>query len=139
MASVAWIGLDELKEQLRKLPADLTSEATNIIQATANRAEADMKARYAAHKRSGNLMDGLEQVERDDRTAYGYAIVIINKAPHAWIFEFGSQARHRGITTWAPMPAGHVFIPAMDSNRHWMYGQLKEVLKRAGLEMSGDF
>jgi Bacteriophage HK97-gp10, putative tail-component len=139
MANVTFEGLDELKEQLRHLPAALTGEAANVIQATANRAEADMRARYSAHVRSGNLRDGLEQIERDERSANGYAIMMINRARHAWIFEFGTQARHRGIVTWAPMPAGHVFIPAMDSNRRWMYEQLKDVLRRAGLEVSGDF
>jgi len=137
MASVTFDGLDELKEALRQLPAELTAESANVIQATANRAEVDMRAGYPV--RSGELRDHLAQVERDNRTAYGYAITLINTSPIAWIFEFGTQARHRGLKTWGPMPAGHVFINAMDTNRRWMYEQLKDVIRRAGLEVSGDF
>jgi hypothetical protein len=138
MATLVWDGLDELKAQLRALPAELTGEAAHVIQATANRAEADMSAAYAAHRRSGELADALKQVERDNRTEFGYAITMINTSPVAWIFENGTQARHRGLRSTGAMPAGHVFLPAMIHNRAWMYGQLKGVLTRAGLGVTGD-
>jgi hypothetical protein len=139
MASVTWDGLDELKARLRALPAELTGEAAHVIQATANRAEADMRAAYSEHVRSGELRDALKQLERDTPTEYGYAITMINTSPVAWIFENGTQARHRGLRSTGAMPAGHVFLPAMIRNRRPMYEQLKGVLVRAGLGVTGDF
>jgi len=137
MASLTWAGLSELKVQLRTLPERLKGEATHVVDAAANRAEADMKAEYAAHVRSGNLLGHVQQTVTDD-SAYGYAIQVKNTAPHAWLFEFGSQARHRNLKTWKAMPAGHVFIPAMETNRRWMYEQLIEMMTREGLQVTGD-
>ena len=137
MASLTWVGLSELKADLRKLPDQLKGEARHIVDAAANRAEADMRTGYLQHKRSGNLIDHLSQVVTDD-SAFGYAIQLKNTAHHAWLFEYGSQARHRGIKTWKPMPAGHVFVPAMEKNRRWMYDELRAMLTREGLGVTGD-
>ena len=137
MASLTWSGLSELKAELRQLPDRLKGEARHIVDAAANRAEADMKAKYAEHVHSGDLLDHVEQQVTDD-SPYGYAIQVKNTAHHAWLFEFGSQARHRNLKTWGPMPAGHVFIPAMDKNRRWMWDQLSDMLRRQGLDVSGD-
>jgi hypothetical protein len=138
VASLTWSGLSELKAELRALPDRLKVEATHIVDAAANRAEADMKAGYGAHVHSGNLLDHVSQTVTDD-SAFGYAIQVKNTSPHAWLFEFGSQARHRNLKTWRPMPANHVFIPAMDRNRRWMWDELRALLLRQGLGVTGDY
>jgi len=137
MASLTWSGLDELKAALRQLPAELTGQAAKIVQAAANRAEADARLNYPVV--TGNLRDGMGQIERDDSANYGYRITVINRAPHAWIYEYGTQARHRGLKTWRPMPAGHVFVPAIERNRRWMYDQFRDLLRDQGLGVIGDF
>jgi len=137
VASLTWVGLSELKADLQQLPNRLKAEAAHIVDAAANRAVADMKAQYGQHVHSGNLLDHVDQQVTDD-SAFGYAIQVKNTAKHAWLFEFGSQARHRGLKTWRPMPAGHVFIPAMDKNRRWMWDQLRDLLLRQGLGVTGD-
>lgn len=137
MASITWVGLTELKAELRQLPDRLKGEATHIVDAAANRAQADMRAGYVQHRHSGNLLDHVQSTVTDD-SAFGYAVQVKNTAKHAWLFEYGSQARHRGIKTWQPMPAGHVFVPAMEKNRRWMYDELKAMLLRQGLDITGD-
>jgi hypothetical protein len=138
MASLTWSGLSELKEDLRNLPDYLKGEAAHIVDAAANRAQADIQSGYANHRHSGNLADHVEQTVTDD-SRYGYAIQVKANSPHAWLFEFGSQARHRNLKTWRPMPAGHVFVPAMDKNRRWMWDQLSALVTRQGMTVTGDY
>lgn len=138
MATLKWEGLEELKAALRQLPAELTGQAAKIVEAAANRAEADARLNYPVGK-TGNLRDGMGQIERDDSANFGYRITVINKAPHAWIYEYGTQARHRGLKTWRPMPVGNVFVPAMERNRRWMYDQFRALLREQGLGVTGDF
>jgi hypothetical protein len=132
------VGLAELKEDLRTLPDRLKGEAKHIVDGAANAAEHDMLVGYVNHTHSGNLADHVEQVVTDD-SAFGYAIQVKNTAPHAWLFEFGSQARHRNGKVWRPMPAFHVFIPAMDKNRRRMWDDLSAMVTREGLTVTGDY
>ena len=135
MASLVWSGLSELKADLRNLPHELAGEANHIVQAAANRAEADARAAYPV--RTGNLRDGMQQ-QVTDESEFGVSIRVKNTAHHAWIFEYGTQARHHGLKTWGPMPAGNVFVPAMEKNRRWMYDELTLMLLRHGLGVQGD-
>jgi len=136
--SVKWNGLAELREQLRHLPADLTGEATHIVEGRANRAAADMLAGYAEHRRAGRLQKGVT-VTHFDRGRFSAGAIVKNTAPHASIFENGTQARHTDLgANRGAMPPGHVFVPAVVRQRRAMYEDLKAMLVRYGLRVSGD-
>ncbi len=65
----------------------------------------------------------------------------------AWLYDNGSQARHY-ITKagkrhdtgamWGKTPAPHLFVQTMLRARRRMYEQLKDLLTRHGLSVSGD-
>lgn len=129
-------GLEELKAALRRLPEELTGEATHIAIGEANGAAADMKRAYPVVR--GKLLNSLVVTHFEKGKFIGGA-VLKNTAPHAWIFENGTQVRRdsRGRNRGA-MPPGRVFIPRMIRARRQMYAQLKALLVRKGLSVSGD-
>jgi Bacteriophage HK97-gp10, putative tail-component len=128
-------GLDELRAALRNLPTHLAAEASRPVQGAANAAAASIKAGYPV--RTGKLRDHLI-VETIDAPFQAGALVK-NTARHAAIFEYGTQARHTAIgANRGSMPPGHVFIPAIVRARRRMYEDLKGLLERNGLQVSGD-
>lgn len=137
-ARVTWTGLDELRAALRSLPSDLAGEAEHIVEGAANGAAVEARAGYASHIRSGNLIAHVD-VSKQAAGRYGVGFLVINRAKHAWLFENGSQARHTAIgANRGSMPATPTFVPAMIRARRRMYDQLRGVLERAGLIVSGD-
>jgi len=133
---VVWNGLAELREALRNLPADLTAEASHVVEGAANAAAADIKAGYPV--RTGNLRDHVF-VSHRDKGRFSAGAVVKNTAKHANIFEVGTQARHNSLgANRGSMPPGHVFVPAVIKRRRIMYEQLKALLERHGLKVSGD-
>ena len=129
------IGLDDLRAALRRLPAELTTEATREMVGAANGAAADIKRAYPVHE--GKLRDGI-QVEQVSGQFSGGAIVK-NTAPHAFIFENGTQVRRnaRGQNRGA-MPPGRVFVPRAIRHRRLMYERLKDLITRKGFQVTGD-
>jgi hypothetical protein len=133
---VVWNGLAELREALRNLPEELTGEAGHIIEGAANAAAADVKAAYPV--RTGNLRDHVF-VSHQDKGRFSAGAVVKNTAKHAWLFENGTQARHNDLgANRGSMPPGHVFIPAMIKRRRIMYQQLRALLERHGLKVTGE-
>lgn len=132
-------GLEELREGLRNLPADLTAEASHIVEAAANGAAAEVRQNYAKGP-TGNLIAGV-MVRPSAISTFSAGAIVESKSPHAWLYENGSQVRHtssganRGVMP--PAPPGRAFIPVMIKKRRQMQGQLIELLKRAGLQVSG--
>lgn len=133
-----WNGLDELRESLRHLPETLKAEAAHIVEGAANGAEVDMRAGYPA----GELRDGV-RVTHFSGGKFSAGAIVKSTSKLAWLYENGSEARHyvtvrgnRHLT--GKMPAKHVFIPAAMRARRRMYQQLKEMLQRQGLKVSGD-
>ena len=131
-------GLAELRAELRSLPVALTGEASGTVLSNAEAANNDMH--YP--RRSGDLADHLK-VETVSAGQYGAAAVVKNTSKHASIFENGTEARHyftiNGVRhETGRMPPGHVFVPAVVRRRREMYEQLKAMLERHGLEVSGD-
>lgn len=143
-ASVRWDGLDELLAAMRALPAELTAEATEYAQQAVDRAEADAAAGYG-HK-SGNLRDHLRQtVESTDR--FGVRLALKNTARHAWLWDYGTEARHYFTDAgkrhetgamWGKRPPPFTFTRAVIRWRRWMYEQDKAMLERQGLIVSGE-
>lgn len=129
-------GLDDLKAALRALPSELAGDASGIVMGAANGAESDVESAYP--ERTGNLKKGLK-VETVSAGPYGAGARLINRSPHAYIFENGTQARHTDIgANRGSMPPGNVFIPAVIRRRRSMYERLKGLLESKGLQVSGD-
>jgi hypothetical protein len=132
----AFSGLDELKAALRTLPADLAGEASHIVEAAANAAEADIKAGYPV--RTGDLRDHVLS-QALSTGAFSAGIVVKNTSKLAYIAENGTQARHTALgANRGSMPPLHVFIPAVIKRRRVMYAQLKDLCERKGIRVTGD-
>jgi hypothetical protein len=134
-------GLEELKAQLRALPAALADEANIIVQEHAQAAAAAVRAVYASHRDSGDLAEGVV-VEINAFGRFGVGVVVRSKAKHAWLFDHGSQARHyitrRGVQhLTGRMPVRPTFIPTMMRFRRAMYGELGDMLRAHGLIVTG--
>jgi hypothetical protein len=130
---IVWSGLEELKQQLRDLPAALAGEAGSIVLGAADGARADMH--YP--RRTGDLADHLT-ITKVTTGPFGAGAVVRNTSKHASLFENGTQARHTAIgANRGTMPPGHVFIPAVIRHRRAMYAQLTDLLVRHGLIVSG--
>lgn len=135
-ASVKWSGLDELRAELRRLPADLTDDASDIVEGAAQAAKTEIYDAYP--ERTGNLRSHLTVALRS-AGRYGAGAVVKNTAKHAYLFEMGTQARHTELgANRGSMPAGHVFVPIIIRRRRIMYDQLKSLLTRHGLVVSGE-
>ena len=138
-------GLDQLIQDLRQLPGHLRDEATTIIHATASGAVEEMRAAYPEGPR-GRLKRGLKTAFRQD-SEFGSAGVVTNTAPHAFIFEQGTQARYVSTLPLGrvknfgyrrgAMPPGRVFIPIAMRRRRDMYTALTEVVRRQGFQVTG--
>jgi hypothetical protein len=137
MATLEFVGLDELMLGLVALPDQLVGEATAILRAAADGMMAEAAAAYPV--RTGNLRWGLKKTELS-LGRYGVAYQVANTAPHAWIFENGTEARHVAVLPPWPaanfgpdrgrMPPGHVFIPAAERHRAQMYRNLSAMVER---------
>jgi Bacteriophage HK97-gp10, putative tail-component len=129
-----WEDLDALKAALRQLPEALAAEGAEIVERVAHEAKDEI---YAAYPRvTGNLRDGLA-VTTQSLGSVGVQATVVNNAPHAWIFEHGTEVRYtdKGVPR-GRMPPGHVFIPIMQRRRRAMEREdFTELLERAGLEV----
>jgi hypothetical protein len=138
MSTVTWSGLDELKVALALMPAALTDEAIPIITDTADRALADMQSEYP----EGELTQMLTQAPIAAGPFFG-GVRVRNGSGFAWMWDHGTQERHwaRGKGTgaeWGKTHPPHTFARVMAQQRRQMYEQLKAMLERAGLVVSGD-
>ncbi len=125
-------GLDELRDALRTLPADLTGEASHVVEAAANGAAASIKAGYP--DRTGDLRDHVFVDPFYAETPFASGYIVRNTAPLAWIFENGTQARQTAIgADRGSMPPGHVFIPIAAAKRRQMDVNLLDLVTRHGL------
>lgn len=128
-------GLDDLRRALQRLPDDLTDEASRIVTDAAELAKAAIVQGYPI--RSGSLRNHVT-LSHFSGGRYSAGALVKNTAPHAWIFENGTQARHTAIgADRGAMPPGHVFIPAAVRHRRGMYAQLRAMLERHGLQVTG--
>jgi hypothetical protein len=133
---VVWEGLAELKAALGQLPKRLAAEASAIVTDSAYAARDEIVAAYP--KRTGALRRGVK-VKLESVGQYGAGASVINTAPHAHLFEFGTQARHTKLgASRGSMPPGNIFVPRVIKHRRRMYDELKEMLKREGLIVTGD-
>jgi len=127
-------GLEELKAELRSLPADLTGEASHIIEAAGNRAVLDLKRGYPVV--TGKLRDRVSVTFT--QSGVSSKAVVRSGAPHAHLFEYGTAARHTGLgLNRGQMPPSHLFGRTMATVRREMYDQFVALLERHGLRVTG--
>jgi hypothetical protein len=144
-------GILELKQALAELPAHLKGQATAIVMDTAQAAANDIRSQYPlgspGRKRKGkeitpgNLRKGVKVVVKEIGPV-GVAAQVRSAAPHAPLYEFGTEARHyitkRGRwhgtgAMWGKRPGKPVFIPTMIRYRRLMYRKLAEIIEKQGL------
>jgi len=149
MSAVKWTGLDELREQLRRLPLELADEAQAIVDAHARMAQQDVQAGYPSV--TGRLIGGV-RVTLHSLARWGAGAVVKSTAPHAWVFEHGTKARTFTGTdklgrVFDNAPRGTMKAASRDQQAipkfiHWrarMYAQLAAMVERHGLVVSGYF
>jgi hypothetical protein len=132
-------GLDELKAALQALPAELTGEASHIIEAAGNRAVLDLKRGYPVV--TGKLRDRVDVTFTS--SGVSSKALVQSKAPHAHLFEYGTEARHTGLGLNRGRMFGrykvaptHLFGKTMAKVRREMYGELHALLERHGLKVT---
>ncbi len=126
-----------IRRRLRNLATDLEgthSEAAQIVVATTEAAANDIRSEYEAHRVTGTLASRV-------RVKYRSALVgtVISAAPHATIFEKGTNERFQKKTgkSVGSSPAHKVIAKVAPGHRERMRGQLADVLRRHGLEVTG--
>ena len=130
--------MGELREALRQLPAAVTSEAQVIVTEYTLKAAAEIIAAYP--EKTGNLKNGVQvEFQTAGYTARG---IVRNRAPHAWIYENGTETtryyHHNGtVASRGKMPPGHVFIPIAMKHRGLMKLDLVELVRSHGFHVSG--
>jgi hypothetical protein len=140
-ARIQFDGLAELRAALRSLPQDLAGEARHIVEGAANSAAADIGRAYA-RGRTGDLIKGVT-VAHVEAGKYSAGAVVKNTSKLANIVEVGTVARHyfskHGVKhLTGRRPAAHVFVPRVIRARRKMYDELKDMLVRNGLTVTGD-
>ena len=88
-----WDGLAEFYDQLRNMPEALTGEAAHITEGVANAAVLDIKSAYPVGP-TGNLRDGVYVTHWTRGHQFSVGAIVTSSAPHAWLYENGSAARH---------------------------------------------
>jgi hypothetical protein len=136
--SATFTGLDELRLRLQDLPEDLREEGGELVLRIGDAAVGDLQAGYLSRKVSGNLARG---VRKDTwHNPFGTAVRIRSTAPHAFMFENGTQVRkidgprYAGANRGAARP-GKVFVPIMRRHRRTLMEGLADLLDRAGLDV----
>lgn len=136
MVKFEWTGLTELRAAIAALPAELTGEAEKIVTGHANAAGVAIRSGYGF--KTGTLRRGVTVEVKATKTLAVNAR-IASTAPHAWIFENGTEAR-KTKHGWnrGRMAPGRVFIPAMIRYRQRLYTDLAALLERHGLRVTMD-
>lgn len=140
---IAIDGLDEFTRALRALPDELRREAGASVARIAKDAEAEVRAAYErvhSDKTGGDhLADHVMTVVDDGGTSYARAWVR-SKSPHSHLYEFGTATRafktrqgNSGAT--GPHPT---FVPIVQRSRKRMKAELVAIVKKIGLEVSGE-
>ncbi len=130
-----YTGLRELRAELRSLPENLHGEAENHADARANRAALEIRQAYAIV--SGELVQGV-QVEKVQRTRFYAGRRVQSKSPLAFIYENGTVARQTKLGyNRGRMPPKHVFVRAMIAQRRSFYDDLRDMMRRYGLRVTG--
>uniref|UniRef100_A0A6M3JS03 Putative tail protein n=1 Tax=viral metagenome TaxID=1070528 RepID=A0A6M3JS03_9ZZZZ len=135
-ASVTWEGMAEFRAALRATPEHLRDEAVGITANTAHTAAQEIVDEYPTV--TGNLKDGVKTAQMTTGN-YGAGYIVKSTAPHAHLYEFGTQARQTDLgANRGAMPAKHTVIQVAVRRRRQMHDELAAMLRREGFEVTGD-
>jgi hypothetical protein len=133
-ATVTWIGLEELKAALLRLPAELTELAGGIVRAASDAAAEEIREAYPEGE-TGNLRRGV-RVSNRPAGAFGVARVVRSTAPHAVLFETGTQTRQTALGyNRGFMPGANIFVPVVTRHRRDMQEDLVALVEDAGIDV----
>ena len=133
-------GLDELRHVLKNLPTSLAEQSESIIDNRAEIARSTITQLYP--RRTGNLRKGV-RLKEITMGPYGRGRKVENRAPHAWLFEYGTEGtrfyttKHGKRKSVGQMPPGRVFIPNAIRHKRILMTELVAMLERAGLVVTG--
>jgi hypothetical protein len=133
-----WVGLDELRKALLRLPAELTAEAADIVNDAADAAAVEIREAYPEGE-TGNLKKGV-RVRTETGRAGPFTVrkSVRSTAPHANIFEVGTKVRtNKAGANRGFMPGANIFVPVVTRRRRVMFTDLLRVLEEAGLDVRG--
>jgi hypothetical protein len=135
-----WSGLEEFRDALKRLPTDLRDDAAEIMNTEVEVARAAIDAEYATHTVTGTLRARLRLTTKYDGP-YGYRAELRNRAAHAWIFDYGTEARHyvtaSGRThATGKMPPTHTFVRNAIRARERIQTRIVKMMEGHGLEVS---
>jgi HK97 gp10 family phage protein len=129
MAGVRLEGLDDLRDALHTLPADLVRETQRAVMAAAESTASALRAVYPV--RTGNLRRGVRV--RVDQTPTGTTATVLSTAPYAAYWEYGTEIR-RTQRGWnrgaAPAHAGQGLRSLAARRRPQLRALVIEVLER---------
>jgi hypothetical protein len=132
--SVKIVGGDALMAALKALPEQLAEEAGGIVAGHAGLAAAKVVAAYPVH--TGNLKKGVTVT----RESFGLTVMskVKSTAPHAYIFENGTNAPRRTEKGWnrGKMPPGNVFLPITLREKAALRQDMIALVERAGFKVS---
>jgi len=135
-AALTLIGLDELRAALLALPGELTAKAVGIVSAAADGAAAEIKAAYPEGE-TGNLKRGV-RVGTKGGGDFTVRRVVRSTAPHATLFETGTQTRQTALGyNRGFMPGANIFVPVVVRRRRAMFEDLVAIVEQAGLDVRG--
>ena len=141
-AAIVWNGLTDLDQALQTLPQTLHGEAVTYLWRFARAAAAEIQAAYPVV--TGNLKRGvrLEQTTARLRTA----VDVVNRAPHAYIYEHGTVARHYTgrdklgrqyvLGARGAARAGNVFLPRAAKWRARYKAAIVQLLRSHGAKVA---
>ncbi len=135
IATFTWIGMDELKKALLRLPVELTELAQQIVVEAAEGAAAEIKNAYPEGE-TGNLKKGVRVRSRRGGGPHTVIRDVVSSAPHAWLFENGSQTRQTALGyNRGFMPGANLFVPVAMRRRREMLEDLVAIVEQAGLDV----
>lgn len=126
---VLWDGIEELIGDLAMLPATMTNSSDAILNKHATDAAAEIVAAYPMGP-TGNLKAGVKVRQRN----MGMKVhkTVTNRAPHAWLYEHGSQTRQSASGAATPLPPHPTFIPIAIRHRRAAEAEIKAALEKQG-------
>jgi len=149
--SVVWHGLDEYKQELRRLPQDCLAESAKIVEGGVNSAFVQIASVYGAHRVTGDLRKGLKIAPLKVRKQMTTGLVLTSNSQLAWLFDHGSQARHyyhrmtgddwktrsKGTlhstgAMWGKTPPTFIFKRTVGQSKRKIGRQLRDMLRRRG-------
>jgi Bacteriophage HK97-gp10, putative tail-component len=120
-------GVDELLDELERLAPGLTAEAAPLQATAADRAADALRAAY--HRgTTGLLADSVAVVTEAGRTPHRLFTRVVNRAPYAGYYEFGTR-RSRAFPT---------FVPITRRARRELVQRIADLVRQHGLDVRGD-